>query len=125
LNRWRDRNGGVRVGIAAAPQGNATDDGDTRAADKHAHHELARRDESAALGPTVQIVVSLDLHRDACAYVIALLEKFGLESVKLTIRSDYATLAGSDCVRGKRAAVGLGGHLIALHGQFGTSLERT
>ncbi|HEX7506951.1 MAG TPA: hypothetical protein VF550_09275 [Polyangia bacterium] len=75
----------MRIGTAAAPQGNTTDDGDARAADKNTHHELARRNESTSLRPTVKIVESLNLHSDASTYVIALLEKLRLESVEVTI----------------------------------------
>jgi len=79
----------------------------------------------------VELVVSFDIHRDAGAYIIALLEEFCLEGIEVTRGSNLARLAalaawaGSRRVRRKRASVGLGGHLIALHGQFERSLERT
>ena len=125
LNWGRDGRRCVRVGTAAAPQGNTTDDGNASAADGYAHHELARGHEPAALGPMVDIVVSLHIHRDTGAYVISLLEEFCLEGIELTLGSDLAAWVGSGRVRGERAAVGLGSHLIALNVRFGASLERT
>jgi hypothetical protein len=73
----------------------------------------------------VKLIEALDIHRDTGAYVVALLKEFCLEGIELTLGSDLAALAGSGRVRRKRAAVGLWGHLIALHGQFERSLERT
>ena len=114
------RSRGMRLGAAAAPHDQAADNGDAGAANRDAHHELARGRELLAQGRIIEVVETLDSHASTSTFGVTLLEKVGFEGVELALGT---ALAGSGGVRYERTNVGLWSHLISIIDGFERILE--